>query len=40
MVIDSYAPERVIARVPQLADQTNPVLTVLDHLLADNTLYH
>jgi len=39
MLIDRYAPEEVFARVPELADQTDPVLVELDHLLDDDTLY-
>ncbi len=39
MLIDRYAPEDVVARVPELADQTDPVLLELDHLLDDDTLY-
>jgi transposase, IS5 family len=39
MLIDRYAPEDVFARVPELADQTDPVLVELDHLLDDDTLY-
>jgi transposase, IS5 family len=39
MLIDRYAPEDVFARVPELADQTDPVLLELDHLLDDDTLY-
>lgn len=40
MLIDRYAPEDVFARVPELADQTDPVLVELDYLLDDDTLYH
>ena len=39
MLIDRYAREDVFARVPELADQTDPVLVELDHLLDDDTLY-
>lgn len=39
MLIDRYVPENVFARVPELADQTDPVLVELDHLLDDDTLY-
>jgi IS5 family transposase len=39
MLIDRYAPEDVFARVPELADQTDPVLVQLDRLLDDDTLY-
>ena len=39
MLIDRYAAEDVFARVPELADQTDPVLVELDHLLDDDTLY-
>src|SRR5258708_19737636 len=39
MLIDRYAPEDVFARVPELADQTDPVLLERDHLLDDDTLY-
>src|SRR5262249_57081241 len=39
MLIDRYAPEDVLARVPELADQTDPVLVHLDRLLDDDQLY-
>lgn len=39
MLIDRYVPENVFARVPELADQTDPVLVELDHLLDDDMLY-
>ena len=39
MLIDRYAPEDVFARVPELADQTDPVLVQLDQLLDDEVLY-
>src|SRR5215469_6891099 len=39
MLIDRYEPEDVFARVPELADQTDPVLVQLDHLLDDDQLY-
>ena len=39
MLIDRYPPEDVFARVPELADQTDPVLVQLDRLLDDDTLY-
>jgi IS5 family transposase len=39
MLIDRYAPEDVFARVPELANQTDPVLVELDHLLDDDVLY-
>jgi IS5 family transposase len=39
MLIDRYAPEDVFARVPELADQTDPVLVQLDRLLDDDQLY-
>jgi IS5 family transposase len=39
MLIDRYPIEDVFARVPELADQTDPVLVQLDHLLDDDTLY-
>ncbi len=32
MLIDRYESEDVFARVPELADQTDPVLVQLDHL--------
>jgi transposase, IS5 family len=38
MLIDRYPPEDVCARVPELADQTDPVLVELDRLLADDQL--
>jgi IS5 family transposase len=39
MRVDRYPPEDVFARVPELADQTDPVLVQLDHLLDDDPLY-
>src|SRR4029450_173714 len=39
MLMDRYPPEDVFARVPELADQTDPVLVALDHLLDDDQLY-
>jgi IS5 family transposase len=39
MLIDRYPPEDVFARVPELADQTDPVLVQLDHLRDDDQLY-
>jgi transposase, IS5 family len=39
MLIDRYLPEDVFARVPELADQTDPVLLQLDRLLDDDRLY-
>jgi IS5 family transposase len=39
MLVDRYVPEDVFARVPELADQTDPVLVQLDRLLDDDQLY-
>jgi transposase, IS5 family len=39
MLIDCYPHEDVFARVPELADQTDPILVQIDHLLEDDTLY-
>src|SRR5215813_6939895 len=39
MLIDRYAPEDVFARVPELANQTDPVLVQLDRLLNDDDRY-
>jgi transposase, IS5 family len=39
MLIDRYESEDVFARVPELADQTDPVLVQLDRLLEDDQLY-
>jgi transposase, IS5 family len=39
MLIDRYPFEDVFARVPELADQTDPVLVALDRLLDDDGLY-
>ena len=39
MLIDRYPAEDVFARVPELADQTDPVLAQLDRLLDDDTLF-
>ena len=39
MLIDRYPAEDVFARVPELADQTDPVLVQLDRLLEDDLLF-
>lgn len=39
MLVDRYDAEDVFARVPELADQTDPVLVQLDRLLDDDELY-
>ncbi|MGH9482704.1 MAG: transposase, partial [Terriglobales bacterium] len=39
MLIDRYPAEDVFARVPELADQTDPVLVQLDRLLDDDLLF-
>jgi transposase, IS5 family len=39
MLIDRYDPEDVFARVPELAEQTDPVLIRIDRLLDDDQLY-
>lgn len=39
MLVDRDAPEDVFARVPELGEQTDPVLVPLDHLLDDDQLY-
>ena len=39
MLSDRYRPEDVFARVPELADQTDPVLVKLGQLLDDDQLY-
>src|SRR5688572_28438008 len=39
MLIDRYPPEDVFARVPELAEQSDPVLRQLDRLLDDDELY-
>jgi IS5 family transposase len=39
MLIDRYPAEDVFARVPELADQTDPVLAQLDRLLDDDALF-
>lgn len=39
MLVDRYPVEDVFARVPELADQTDPVLMQLDQLLDDDSLY-
>lgn len=39
MLIDCYPTENVFARVPELAEQTDPVLRQLDRLLDDDRLY-
>lgn len=36
MLVDRYPPDDVFARVPELADQTDPVLAQLDLLLDDD----
>jgi IS5 family transposase len=39
MLIDCYPAENVFARVPELANQTDPVLRQLDRLLEDDAFY-
>jgi IS5 family transposase len=39
MLVDKYPAEDVFARVPELAEQTDPVLKQLDVLLDDDELY-
>jgi IS5 family transposase len=39
MLVDRYNPEDVFARVPEVAQQTDPVLKRLDQLLEDDQLY-
>lgn len=39
MLIDCYPREDVFARVPELAEQTDPILVQIDRLLEDDTLY-
>src|SRR5689334_21077131 len=39
MLVDRYPFEEVFARVPELAQHTDPVLRQLDHLLDDDALY-
>jgi len=39
MLVDRYTPEDVFARVPEVAEQTDPVLKTLDQLLEDDQLY-
>jgi transposase, IS5 family len=39
MLVDRYPAEDVFARVPELANQTDPVLVQLDQLLTDDELY-
>src|SRR5262249_2059908 len=39
MLVDRYEPEDVFARVPELAEQTDPVLEQLDRLLEVDALY-
>jgi IS5 family transposase len=39
MPVAVYPPEDVFARVPELADQTDPVLLQLDRLLDDDALF-
>jgi IS5 family transposase len=36
MLVDRYPVEDVFARVPELADQSDPVLVQLDRLLDDD----
>ncbi len=39
MLVDRYQPEDIFARVPQMAQRIDPVLTKLDQLLDDDQLY-
>ena len=39
MLIDRHEPEDVFARIPELANQTDPILRRLDALLDDDVLY-
>ncbi len=39
MLVDRYPVEDVFARVPERAEQTDPVLVQLDHLRDDDDLY-
>lgn len=39
MLVDRSEPEDVFARVPEVAQQTDPVLKTLDRLLEDDQLY-
>ncbi len=39
MLVDCYAREDVFAQVPELAEEIDPVLKKLDHLLDDDELY-
>jgi transposase, IS5 family len=39
MLVDRYDPEDVFARVPEVAQQTDPMLKTLDQLLEDDQLY-
>ncbi len=39
MLVDRYEPEDVFAQVPEVAQQTDPVLKMLDRLLEDDQLY-
>src|SRR5215469_6174790 len=39
MLVDRYPAEDVFARVPELANQTDPVLVKLDRLLEDDQLF-
>ena len=39
MLVDRYPSEDVFARVPEVAQQTDPVLKTLDQLLEDDQLY-
>ena len=38
MLVDRYQPEDVFARVPEVAQQTDPVLKQLDQLLEDDAI--
>jgi IS5 family transposase len=39
MLVDRYDPEDVFVRVPEVAQQTDPVFKTLDQLLEDDQLY-
>ena len=39
MLIDRYPHEDVFARVPELAEQTDPILVQIDRLLEDDQVY-
>src|SRR5258708_26298992 len=39
MLVDSYEPEDVFARVPEVDEETDPVPKALDQLLEDDLLY-